>query len=990
MPEGVDAAAVMDALWRTETERMAAAGAHAAAFNARNWGLYVSVGRTGINRKWVEAYDAPLFRRALNTACKLGLDWDAEFADWVLRCRFVWEPMDGGRSGTVADSEAAMTARQSDGTASPALSGGGRSTLTSHASPEAGGDAGDAEGGQENNEPEGPDRTEGDDGDASPTGPTTEPIEISSDSDSDDGDESESSRASDAPPDPNHDAVPPAHEDPDADEVADNPSLDNITLGGTQEEWDEACAFLAYQPPPGEKGEGKRLFGTTQTLRPGQMHGVWHFLNATYGQGRTGYINALDTGLGKTMVSLGIVAVLRAVELMGLLCKRDPEHGCRLAEEFGYRDCVCEEGSLMSAIHDGLAQGITVFLAPNTTLAGAYKTAENFLMGEVELRSEGRRRFVEVLAQDDAKRIPFGTPGDVVVQSIKARKGSGKRAGSTAKKETKASSNPFNNDDVRPCEGGPTMQDLPVSYSVTQRARWFQDRHLLVVLPCDPSSLNPKNALVSGLTDHFAFREKNRKSPRRISIVWPIWCRTLIMDEFHRVKGENTLVYTTVEKLARRHPEGNGRGMVALFLSATPFTNDLKGSLAAPLKFVMPDSWDASDESGGRRAMSRARFYELLSAVSSPRRPRRPGASESGDNKASDARHKAAFTDLKDFLAGFMTRRTAVSCFLGDMECALPPHHCETVDCQWEAQGASERLQWAAMVGESTSDGRKGASNVFNKLTKNEKFVSYLLGATFVHPSRFDEARVGRNALAAVREGWDGWIQATHANNIKYLTAKGRRDHEAATSGAIDHLCDGSPKVAKIEDILGRAMADRSGPADGFDYPKDAAWAGIKGPVKKHVVLFCSRPSVAVLLAVHADRRWSDRWNIHLLTAGNTWGRQEAIDAALAPVDIDDARAKPSILIAVTTICGEGVNGMQNACYSVLVDLPFSEATKTQTRGRVFRYGQVHTSHHYELVSAHPAERAILARHEKRDDEFNRILADSGAYVGDSTSGTQG
>ena len=55
------------------------------------------------------------------------------------------------------------------------------------------------------------------------------------------------------------------------------------------------------------------LYGTKRTLRHGQMHGVWHFLNATYGQGRIGYINALDTGLGKTMVSLAIVAVLRMV-----------------------------------------------------------------------------------------------------------------------------------------------------------------------------------------------------------------------------------------------------------------------------------------------------------------------------------------------------------------------------------------------------------------------------------------------------------------------------------------------------------------------------------------------------------------------------------------------------------------------------------------------------------------------------------------------------
>ena len=139
--------------------------------------------------------------------------------------------------------------------------------------------------------------------------------------------------------------------------------------------------------------------------------------------------------------------------------------------------------------------------------------------------------------------------------------------------------------------------------------------------------------------------------------------------------------------------------------------------------------------------------------------------------------------------------------------------------------------------------------------------------------------------------------------------------------------------------------------------------------------MFCSRPGVAILLALYADRHWTHRWNIHLLTAANHSSRQETIDKALRPVSFEDPGNKPSILIGVMGICGEGVNGMQKACYSVSVDLPFSEALRTQVCGRTFRYGQVHASKHYELVSLHPAERAILARHEKRDEEFRRILA---------------
>jgi hypothetical protein len=103
-------------------------------------------------------------------------------------------------------------------------------------------------------------------------------------------------------------------------------------------------------------------------------------------------------------------------------------------------------------------------------------------------------------------------------------------------------------------------------------------------------------------------------------------------------------------------------------------------------------------------------------------------------------------------------------------------------------------------------------------------------------------------------------------------------------------------------------------------------------------------------------------------------------------VSFEDPGNKPSILVGVMGICGEWVNGMQKACYSVSVDLPFSEALRNQVRGRTFRYGQVHASKHYELVSLHPAERAMLALYEKRDEEFRRILAgqagDTGEFAG--------
>ncbi|KAL2256135.1 hypothetical protein VTK26DRAFT_2137 [Humicola hyalothermophila] len=214
--------------------------------------------------------------------------------------------------------------------------------------------------------------------------------------------------------------------------------------------------------------------------------------------------------------------------------------------------------------------------------------------------------------------------------------------------------------------------------------------------------------------------------------------------------------------------------------------------------------------------------------------------------------------------------------------------------------------------------------------------------------------------LAIIRDGWERWITADHANNPKYLIPEGRIQHEAASSHAIDHLCEGCAKFAEIEKMLETAIADGSGPAEWFGYPlDDKSWEGTKGPIKKHVVfvLFASR-----------SRDLCTRTGI-----GPTAGTY----ASSSP---------PKPRAGVMGICGEGVNGMQKACCSVSVDLPFSEALRTQIRGRTFRYSQVHASNHYELVSLHPAERAILARHEKRDEEFQRILVgpagDTGKFAG--------
>ncbi|KAK4233863.1 hypothetical protein C8A03DRAFT_38395 [Achaetomium macrosporum] len=576
------------------------------------------------------------------------------------------------------------------------------------------------------------------------------------------------------------------------------------------------------------------------------------------------------------MVALAIVAVLRTVELMGLLCQGDPEN-CKLGDHFGYQHCACRSGSLTSAIHDRLVQGVTVVLAPNTTLEGA---------------EEAARRFLEEVIQ-----LPDG-------------------------------------------------------------------------------------------------------------------------NEYHSIKNDDAIVYTAIKLLKRRRPPDPVRrvlrDMIVFFASATPITNDVGKSLDVPLKFIIPEAWN--DRKHEKHAtLSRAWFKELVIAT----------------QRGNDTGIDRIFEAWKNYLAGFMIRRMVQSGFLGEPECPLPRYDITKIDCSWNSLGSSERQEFASIVqlakksaggGEYNSDSsspypfgpvtavldypgepiefpadrnepilsdRADVATVFSRLALSDGFLSQLYGATFVHPFRLREAGVGKKTLAVINgpDGWQQWITAEHANNANYLTPGGRSQHPAMRSGAIDFLCKGSSKFAEIEKILAKAKADDSGPAEGFDYPRGVkGWEGIDQSIKKSVVLFCSRPGVAVLLALYADKHWSRDWNVHLLTSASK-DRQQTIDGALRPVVFNDSTKKPSILIGAMSICGEGVNGMQNACYSVSVDLPFSEALRAQVRGRVFRYGQIHFSEHFELVSQHPAERIILARHRERYTEIQGTLEELEAGSGGRSGG---
>ncbi len=77
----------------------------------------------------------------------------------------------------------------------------------------------------------------------------------------------------------------------------------------------EECEFFCHDKSRTAHNQGVQLLGTNIPLRPMQMDVVYRFLRQCFRGDLGGGIMALDTGLGKTIIALAIIAVMRLAEL---------------------------------------------------------------------------------------------------------------------------------------------------------------------------------------------------------------------------------------------------------------------------------------------------------------------------------------------------------------------------------------------------------------------------------------------------------------------------------------------------------------------------------------------------------------------------------------------------------------------------------------------------------------------------------------------------
>lgn len=722
LPENVNTKRLLEDFQKYfETALLASSGA-GDPFNPQDWLLEVDICNED-SHEWRRVEDHAILSRWLNSlscANSLALAKDPVTCDWVLPCRYVHATVRGAVSGAETGLDTWPTS--ADGPSHESLQSADEETGSQPAPPTpppfpgtAHADALVTIGGSESDQEHRPEpKTMAGSQDSQPSAYDTQHHEVIciSDSGSDLEDLAQGLTGSSGEPaieDDGHDAAQPASGPPGSDDAAVDPSLNAMKLGGSEEDWAQTCNFFRHKGDLKREYQGKQLFGTTAKLRPGQMHVVWHFLHAVFVEQWDGHITALDRGLGKTRASLAIIALMRTVELMGKLCLGAPGV-CRLAEYFDYQDCVCVPGSLMSKIHRGLALGITTFFAPGGTLDGAEKEAKAYLCEEVQLPDGNKKGFVKVVNSTSTSMAHFfAEPADRMVKQLDLRKSNGAKHAPKANKHDFACLNcDWNRGKGYVMANGGDMHEMAVTYTQEKKNALFQDQHYLVLVPSDASSLRTDQAVGGKATGSFDFQVNKRRTATRLKVPWPIWSRFLVMDEFHKNKNKDTILYQTVQALRCRYPKEMkevGRRMVSLLLSGTPFTRDLNSSLDAPLRCIIPESWEApSHEYHATR--SRKQFNNYAMAY----RDARKSFAADGDDGAEPEGLEKALDDLRKFLAQFVVRRTVSSRFFGELELKLPPVEERIIDCSWEPVDEAELQGLANVFGHAQPDTRDGKS----------------------------------------------------------------------------------------------------------------------------------------------------------------------------------------------------------------------------------------------------------------------------------------
>ncbi|KAH8889909.1 hypothetical protein GQ53DRAFT_184197 [Thozetella sp. PMI_491] len=677
-------------------------------------------------------------------------------------------------------------------------------------------------------------------------------------------------------------------------------------MGGTEQDWEETCAFYCH--PVGHTGpdQGKTLMGTRLAIRPDQMETAYIFLRRCYYDGYHGGFVALDTGLGKTRVTLAAVATTRLVELnrhqviqyrraldepaganaaalRGLPRHNGPDNPgpCPSGNPFGVQ-CCCIAGSLAQKIANQLGRGPSICMVPPSIVRGWARQATDYLEPRLTAMPAGLDAdgFVEVVVAYGPASTPAShrhVVADLVGDTAFQKNAKGERLANQrwdARKD---------------------LADPRFDYSEEEKIAALAQCHSLFIVSSNPTSLATIGKTAFGAKYRLVRRGYVRLAD--VDAEWAVAPRLVVLDEFHEVKGPDTTIHSLLKDLRARAWYRDQ--LKVMFLSATPVSVALRG-IAAPVRAVVPESWDREDHPRYRYS------YDYFATQLEPECNR---LLRERSYNAQDAAGAAPWlARAYDFFAAVMTRRFAHELFRGRPVLNLPPLAEEQVPCRsplasrdaFHAKVQALQRQWRADLATKRGDSLYG---------------TYRYSAAFHHTLFLASLPGLVNLPGSLSQSVD-WLLAANLRAADVGSWEAIRRHPGYAH--IDTITSGSGKVDELRRILETARGDCSPPSDG----------GVAFP---------------------------------------------DIPAAGA-----DPQQRPGLLVTTTGAYGVGVNGMQKASYGVVFDLPFSESSIKQAKGRIYRAGQKHRSHFYVLWSSdNEAEELIHQRHISREQAFGSILVAS-------------
>jgi len=163
--------------------------------------------------------------------------------------------------------------------------------------------------------------------------------------------------------------------------------------------------------------------------------------------------------------------------------------------------------------------------------------------------------------------------------------------------------------------------------------------------------------------------------------------------------------------------------------------------------------------------------------------------------------------------------------------------------------------------------------------------------------------------------------------------------------GIIDQLCDNSPKIRFLDEMLQEMKADRS-PFRGYDY-------GVEDQqiFRKKAVVYAEKPVTAHLLVLHLWKKFPEL-NPTIITAGQSRAVKDsrAVWFQRMPGSTrEETASDPRVLVTTYGLSGVGLN-LIRANYMLLVEPAWMKTRQVQAAGRCDREGQKAERTHIWLV----------------------------------------